>query len=319
MTSRTFREFKSRTGPTRASQTPSSRRLAWTPGSTIPGARSSRRRGSAQDRGPRGPENVSTAWQQAARERRGPTGCVVFGPARRVRLPGRALRVRENHAAALDRRSARAGPGGDRDRRPGAAGTRSKGRLRLPVVSPAALADRAGQRPVSTPDSGYGPPAAAGAGERVRGSGGARGFEHSYPHELSGGMQQRVGLARALALEPEILLMDEPFAALDAQTRELMQIELSRIWEARRVAVVFVTHSLDEALFLADRIILLGPRPATVDEVLDVPLQRPRWEYDVRAQVQYVDMRAHLWARIRTMVGGQPEFMPILQGVGAGE
>ncbi|HYU19877.1 MAG TPA: ABC transporter ATP-binding protein [Chloroflexota bacterium] len=148
---------------------------------------------------------------------------------------------------------------------------------------------------------------------------GLEGFEHSFPHELSGGMQQRVGLARALALEPEILLMDEPFAALDAQTRELMQIELSRIWEARRVAVVFVTHSLDEALFLADRIILLGPRPATVDEVLEVPLQRPRWEYDVRAQVQYVDMRAHLWARIRTMVGGQPEFMPILQGVGAGE
>src|SRR5262249_32973396 len=74
--------------------------------------------------------------------------------------------------------------------------------------------------------------------------------EHSYPHELSGGMQQRVGLARALALEPQILLMDEPFAALDAQTREFMQMELSRIWEHLGIAVVFVTHSLDEALFL---------------------------------------------------------------------
>src|SRR6188472_1304518 len=105
-------------------------------------------------------------------------------------------------------------------------------------------------------------------------------FENVYPHMLSGGMQQRVALARALAMEPSVLLMDEPFAALDAQTRELMQVELSRIWEARRIAVVFVTHSLDEALFLADRLILLRPRPGEVEEVLDVPLERPRWEHD---------------------------------------
>src|SRR6202022_4699584 len=102
-------------------------------------------------------------------------------------------------------------------------------------------------------------------------------FAHNYPHELSGGMQQRVGLARALAIEPQILLMDEPFAALDAQTREFMQMELSRIWEQLGVAVVFVTHSLDEALFLADRIVLMGPRPGTVEEVLPVALPRPRW------------------------------------------
>src|SRR5205823_5057179 len=101
-------------------------------------------------------------------------------------------------------------------------------------------------------------------------------FEHSYPHELSGGMQQRVGLARALAMEPQILLMDEPFAALDAQTREFMQMELSRIWEHLNIAVVFVTHSLDEALYLCDRVVLMGPRPGTVEEFLRVSLPRPR-------------------------------------------
>ena len=133
-------------------------------------------------------------------------------------------------------------------------------------------------------------------------------FEHSYPHELSGGMQQRVGLARALALEPQILLMDEPFAALDAQTREFMQMELGRIWEHLGVAVVFVTHSLDEALFLADRIVLMGPRPGTVEEVLPVALPRPRWGYDFRATPEFLERRAYLWQRIRGMVADQPEF-----------
>jgi NitT/TauT family transport system ATP-binding protein len=133
-------------------------------------------------------------------------------------------------------------------------------------------------------------------------------FEHSYPHELSGGMQQRVGLARALALEPRILLMDEPFAALDAQTREFMQMELARIWEHLGVAVVFVTHSLDEALFLADRIVLMGPRPGTVEEVLPITLVRPRWGYDFRAAPEFLERRAYLWNRIRAMVADQPEF-----------
>src|SRR5262249_11250975 len=128
------------------------------------------------------------------------------------------------------------------------------------------------------------------------------------PHELSGGMQQRVGLARALAIEPRILLMDEPFAALDAQTREFMQIELSRIWEHLGVAVIFVTHSLDEALFLSDRVVLMGPRPGTVEEILTVDLARPRWEYDFRATPRFVEQRAYLWQRIRGMVADQPEF-----------
>jgi NitT/TauT family transport system ATP-binding protein len=155
------------------------------------------------------------------------------------------------------------------------------------------------------------------AGEYVRLVGLER-FGESYPHELSGGMQQRVALARALAMEPSVLLMDEPFAALDAQTRELMQVELSRIWEARRVAVVFVTHSLDEALFLADRLILLRPRPGQVEEILDVRLARPRWEHDVHADPEYVRMRAYLWEKIRQMVADQPEFQHMLIGSGTG-
>jgi NitT/TauT family transport system ATP-binding protein len=137
---------------------------------------------------------------------------------------------------------------------------------------------------------------------------GLEAFEHNFPHELSGGMQQRVGLARALSIEPKILLMDEPFGALDAQTREFMQIGLSRIWEAKRTAMVFVTHSLDEALFLADRIVLLRPRPGAVDDILDVPLPRPRWGYDFRAEPEYLRARAELWRRIKAMVRNQPEF-----------
>jgi len=138
---------------------------------------------------------------------------------------------------------------------------------------------------------------------------GLSGYENSFPDQLSGGMQQRVGLARALCLEPQILLMDEPFAALDAQTREFMQIELSRIWAATGVAIVFVTHSLDEAIFLADRVVLMTPRPGKVDEVLSVPLPRPR-TYEVRAAPEFVELRAYLWNRIRAMVADQPEFQP---------
>jgi len=146
---------------------------------------------------------------------------------------------------------------------------------------------------------------------------GLESFEHSYPHELSGGMQQRVGLARALALEPQILLMDEPFAALDAQTREFMQIELGRICEQLGVAVVFVTHSLDEALFLGDRVVLMSPRPGTIDEVLPVTMPRPRWDYDFRARPDFVEVRAYLWQRIRRMVADQPEFRSLPREAGS--
>ncbi len=105
---------------------------------------------------------------------------------------------------------------------------------------------------------------------------GLSGFENHYPHELSGGMKQRVGIARAYANKPKLLLMDEPFGALDAQTRNLMQAELLRIWEKEHISVLFVTHSVDEAVYLADRIVVLSARPSTVKEIFRNRLLRPR-------------------------------------------
>ena len=131
-------------------------------------------------------------------------------------------------------------------------------------------------------------------------------FADVYPGELSGGMKQRVALARALATEPEILLMDEPLASLDAHTRELLQIELMRIWSQRRGVVLFVTHSVDEAILLADRVVLMGPRPGRIVEIVDIDLPRPRWDYDARSRPDYMEIRKHLWARLREMVVSDP-------------
>jgi NitT/TauT family transport system ATP-binding protein len=105
---------------------------------------------------------------------------------------------------------------------------------------------------------------------------GLEGFEERLPGELSGGMQQRVGLARALLMDPDILLMDEPFSALDALTREEMGFELLRLWEARPKTVLFITHSISEAVLLADRVLVMGPRPGTIVQDMTVPLPRPR-------------------------------------------
>lgn len=132
-------------------------------------------------------------------------------------------------------------------------------------------------------------------------------FANAYPSELSGGMRQRVALARALAGEPDILLMDEPFASIDAQTRELMQLELMRLWSARQSVALFVTHSVDEAILLADQVVLMGPRPGRILEVIDVGLERPRWKYDIRAEKRFIELRAYLWDRIRTLVLTDPE------------
>ena len=125
---------------------------------------------------------------------------------------------------------------------------------------------------------------------------GLKGFEQHHPHELSGGMQQRVGLARALAIDPRVLLLDEPFASLDAQTREAMQAELLRIQNREKKTMVFVTHSIDEAVYLADRVIVFTRRPSRILEIVDVPLPHPRWEdpEGFRAQPRFVELRLHI-------------------------
>ncbi|MCC6471808.1 MAG: ABC transporter ATP-binding protein [Alphaproteobacteria bacterium] len=124
------------------------------------------------------------------------------------------------------------------------------------------------------------------------------GFENAYPHQLSGGMQQRVGIARALAIEPEVLLMDEPFGALDVQTRDLLQDELLAIWQRERKTVLFVTHSIEEAIYLADRVLIFTPRPARIERVLQVPFARPRNE-DVKASPAFVELRSEIWRSLK--------------------
>jgi NitT/TauT family transport system ATP-binding protein len=123
---------------------------------------------------------------------------------------------------------------------------------------------------------------------------GLQGFEQHYPHELSGGMKQRVGLARALATEPEVLLMDEPFAALDAQTRDLMQTELLQIWERTKKTVLFVTHSIEEAAYLSDRVIVMTARPGRTKDIVAISLPRPR-DYEMRLTPEFNDIKSKIW------------------------
>jgi len=133
---------------------------------------------------------------------------------------------------------------------------------------------------------------------------GLEGFEKSYPYQLSGGMQQRTGLARALAIEPSVLVMDEPFASLDAQTRDLLQLELLRIWEQRPAAMVFVTHSIDEAALMGDRIVILGGQPSHVVDIVDVGIGRPRGR-EVVGSERFRVVRDYLWSVVMQGAIGQ--------------
>jgi NitT/TauT family transport system ATP-binding protein len=126
---------------------------------------------------------------------------------------------------------------------------------------------------------------------------GLGGFEQYYPRQLSGGMRQRVNLARALAIDPDVLLMDEPFASLDAQTREIMQTELLRIWEQGRKTVLFVTHQIDEAVFLSDRVLVFARRPGRLQESIEIKLPRPR-DLAIKRTPDFIAYVDRIWTMI---------------------
>jgi NitT/TauT family transport system ATP-binding protein len=130
---------------------------------------------------------------------------------------------------------------------------------------------------------------------------GLDGFEHYHPSELSGGMQQRVNLARALVMNAEVILLDEPFASLDAQTREFMQAELMRIWQETRRTAIFITHQINEAIYLADRVVVLSARPGRVKSILPVPVPRPR-ELRVKRTPAFLELEDHIWSLIEEEV-----------------
>ena len=127
-------------------------------------------------------------------------------------------------------------------------------------------------------------------------------FANAYPHQLSGGMRQRVSIARAFANDPDILLMDEPFSALDEQNKLLLQDELLRIWEETRKTVLFITHSVDEAVTLGDRIMIMSAHPGRVKSIVDVPFERPRSVLELRARPEYGELVYSIWGHLRDEV-----------------
>jgi len=127
---------------------------------------------------------------------------------------------------------------------------------------------------------------------------GLAGFEHYYPHQISGGMRQRAALIRTLAYDPQVILMDEPFGALDAQTRMILQGEVIRMWAASRRTIIFVTHDLAEAITLGERVILFSKRPGTVKQTYDVPFAHPRDPIGLRGSPEFAELHAHIWRRL---------------------
>jgi NitT/TauT family transport system ATP-binding protein len=131
---------------------------------------------------------------------------------------------------------------------------------------------------------------------------GLEGFGDRYPHELSGGMKQRVAIARSLAFDPDVLLMDEPFAALDAQTRESLQRELLRIWEATGKTIIFITHGIEEAVFLGQRVAVMTSRPGRIKQVIDIPLRNRSSAQDIRTSDEFTALRHRVWSLLHDEV-----------------
>jgi NitT/TauT family transport system ATP-binding protein len=127
-------------------------------------------------------------------------------------------------------------------------------------------------------------------------------FGDAYPHTLSGGMKQRVAIARSLSYDPDILLMDEPFAALDAQTREILQDELLRIWEQTAKTILFITHGIEEAVYLAQRVAVMSARPGRILDIIDIPLGPRRGDEDLRSSPEFAQLRHHIWASLRDQI-----------------
>jgi NitT/TauT family transport system ATP-binding protein len=135
-------------------------------------------------------------------------------------------------------------------------------------------------------------------------------FRESYPNQLSGGMQQRVAIARALVIKPSLLLMDEPFGALDAQTRMVLQEELLRLRAQWNGSILFVTHDIDEAVYLSDRVIVMGTHPGRIVEIVDVPISRPRDSIATRADDKYIEIRSRIWSTLRPLTESTDEVIP---------
>jgi NitT/TauT family transport system ATP-binding protein len=129
-------------------------------------------------------------------------------------------------------------------------------------------------------------------------------FARQFPGQLSGGMRQRVGIARALAISPKLLLMDEPFGALDALTREYLQGQLARICEERKLTTLFVTHSIDEAIYLSDRVVVMGVRPGRIIAEFTIRMPKPRSDYNFRAEPEYATVREEIWRLLEKQLAG---------------